>query len=296
MNMIHRAKMPPTAMASVTGLALILGLGLSSCSKAVEQNATEETATSKLRTEQAANEPVMNEQDPSAKCESPAQGHVGLSRGTEGHFPGYDRYLRWSPREPEASVATSEPLLNRPDKIHTTRKAGSAGYRDGIRWEDTVILGQGQNASCSGGSARHDRQSDLTSCGTGSKAAPAPIWLQNVYGELTGDDDVKDLGSGVIGGTECDHFAFRTKETDWQIWIAQGPTPYPCRYVITTKGVDQAPQYTLVVRDWKAGAGVAGGDFAFKPPAGAKLLDAKDIKALKEASDLPENYKIGETK
>ena len=106
----------------------------------------------------------------------------------------------------------------------------------------------------------------------------ADLLLQNVYDALMTDvTNVKDLGSGVIGGTECDHFAFRTKETDWQIWIAQGPNPYPCRYVITSKGVDQAPQFTMVVRDWKAGAGVAGGDFAFKPPAGAKKLDAKDI-------------------
>ena len=39
--------------------------------------------------------------------------------------------------------------------------------------------------------------------------------------------DVKDLGSGVIGGVECDHLAFRAKDTDWQIWIAQGEEPIP---------------------------------------------------------------------
>ena len=113
---------------------------------------------------------------------------------------------------------------------------------------------------------------------------------------MTDVTDVKDLGSGVIGGTECDHFAFRAKETDWQIWIAQGENPYPCRYVITSKEVDQAPQFTMVVRDWKAGAEVAAADFTFKPPAGAKKLDAKDLQTLKETSDLPENYRIGETK
>ncbi|MFL6733219.1 MAG: DUF2092 domain-containing protein, partial [Sphingomicrobium sp.] len=82
-------------------------------------------------------------------------------------------------------------------------------------------------------------------------------------------------------------------ETDWQIWIAQGQNPYPCRYVITSKEVDQSPQFTLVVRDWKAGAAVGQSDFAFTAPPGAKLLQAEDIQALKETSDLPENYKIG---
>jgi hypothetical protein len=104
---------------------------------------------------------------------------------------------------------------------------------------------------------------------------------------------VKDLGSGVIGGKECDHLAFRAKDTDWQIWIAQGNEPYPCRYVITSKSVDQAPQFTLEVHDWKAGSAAAQSGFSFTPPAGAKRLDAKDIEALKDTSDLPENYRTG---
>ena len=105
--------------------------------------------------------------------------------------------------------------------------------------------------------------------------------------------DVKDLGSGVIHGTECDHLAFRTEEVDWQIWIAQGANPYPCRYVITSTGVDQAPQFTMTIRDWKSGSAA---DFSFKPPAGATKLDAKDLETLKETSDLPENYRIGAAK
>jgi len=98
----------------------------------------------------------------------------------------------------------------------------------------------------------------------------------------------------VIGGVECDHLAFRAKDTDWQVWIAQGKNPYPCRYVITSKGVDQAPQFTLTIREWKAGAEVPAADFSFKPPAGAKRMDVKDLAALRETSDLPENFKIGE--
>ena len=102
------------------------------------------------------------------------------------------------------------------------------------------------------------------------------------------------MGSGVIDGKECDHLAFRAKDTDWQIWIAQGATPYPCRYVITSKGVDQSPQFTLTVTDWKPGG--AGGKFTFTPPAGATKVDVKDLETLKETSDLPENYRIGAEK
>ena len=66
----------------------------------------------------------------------------------------------------------------------------------------------------------------------------ADLLMSDPYKELMPlVTDVKDLGSGVIHGIECDHLAFRTKEVDWQIWIAQGARPYPCRYVITSKKV-----------------------------------------------------------
>ena len=40
----------------------------------------------------------------------------------------------------------------------------------------------------------------------------ADLFLTRAYDEITGDvTDVKDLGSGVIGGIECDYFAFRAK-------------------------------------------------------------------------------------
>ena len=80
--------------------------------------------------------------------------------------------------------------------------------------------------------------------------------------------DAKDLGSGVIGGTECDHLAFRTPDADWQIWITQGDKPRPCRLTITSKMVALAPEHTIEVRDWKDGSAVATDDFSLKIAAG----------------------------
>jgi hypothetical protein len=100
--------------------------------------------------------------------------------------------------------------------------------------------------------------------------------------------NTKDLGSGVIGGKECDHFAFRNEEVDWQIWIAQGDQPYPCRYVITSKTIDQAPQYSVQVRDFKAGSEVAADDFAFHDAANAKKIEVVD---LGDIDELPSQFK-----
>ena len=105
--------------------------------------------------------------------------------------------------------------------------------------------------------------------------------------------NVKDLGSGVIGGVECDHLAFRTKEVDWQIWIAQGPRPYPCRYVITSKLVANGPQYSVRIRDWKTGNDVAPDDFSFKNSTNTKKVEMKD---LRDTDELPTIFAKGASK
>ena len=100
----------------------------------------------------------------------------------------------------------------------------------------------------------------------------------------------RTLGSGVIRGVECDHLAFRNAEVDWQIWIAQGQARYPCRFTITARDVPQTPQYTVEVREWRAGA-PAETDFSFTAPSGAREIDLDAFRA--EVGDLPPNFSIG---
>jgi hypothetical protein len=186
--------------------------------------------------------------------------------------------------------------LSRPDKIRATRSAG---------FVNTEILFDGKTVSLLGKDANVYVQVDLP--GTieqlvdtlrdkyGKPLPGADLLMPNVYDVLMADvTDIKDLGSGVIGGIECDHLAFRAKEVDWQIWIAQGKRRYPCRYLITSKGVDQAPQYSIEIRDWKAGDEVAVDDFSFKAPADAKKIDVKDLKNMKGADELPSDFSTGE--
>lgn len=122
----------------------------------------------------------------------------------------------------------------------------------------------------------------------------ADLLLSNSYNDLMyGVIDIKDLGSGVIGGVECDYLAFRTNDVDWQIWIAQGKRPYPCRYVITSKHLSSGPQYTIQFRDWKTDSEVAATDFRFKNPTKANKVELKDLKGT---ADLPDNFKKGGAK
>ena len=122
----------------------------------------------------------------------------------------------------------------------------------------------------------------------------ADLLLSNSYDALMADVvDVKDLGSGVVGGVECDYLAFRKDDVDFQIWIAQGKHPYPFRYVITSRLVSGGPQYSVQTRDWKTGGEVSATDFSFKNPTKADKVELKDLKG---ANDLPDHFMKGDAK
>jgi hypothetical protein len=182
--------------------------------------------------------------------------------------------------------------LTRPDKMRATRAGGFANVEMIFDGKTVTLLGKEANLFTQvdlPGTLDHlvDELRDKY-----HRPVPgADLLLSNVFDQLMPDVvDVKDLGSGVIGGTECDHLAFRTKEVDWQIWVAQGEYPYPCRYVITTKQVAQAPQYSIQIRDWKTGNEVAADDFSFKNATKAKEID---LKQLADIDELPEHFAVG---
>lgn len=176
--------------------------------------------------------------------------------------------------------------LNRPDKIRATRANG---------FTDVELVFDGKTLSVLGKNANVFLQKEIP--GTIDSLIdelrdkyqiplPAADLLTSDPAKplMDGVTDIKDLGSGFIGGRECDHFAFRAPEVDWQIWIAQGEQPYPCRYTITSKTVAAAPQYTIDVRSWRTGAEAGSGNFAFTAPAGATQLT---IEKVTELGDIP---------
>jgi hypothetical protein len=184
-------------------------------------------------------------------------------------------------------------MLKRPDKVHATRNAGFANVEMLFDGTKLTVLSKDANRYTQievPGTIDHlvDELRD-----TYKKPLPgADLLLSNMYDTLMPDVvDSKDLGVGVIGGVTCDHLAFRTNEVDWQIWIAEGDKPYPCRYVITSKGVAGNPQYSVQIRDWKTGGDAASEDFAFKNPTDATKVPLEDLSG---SEDLPEHFVIGD--
>jgi hypothetical protein len=192
-------------------------------------------------------------------------------------------------RQKLALASSGNMSLNRPDKLRATRHGGFADVE--VVFDGKTLTLHGKTANLYGqidapGSIDHlvDELREKY-----NRPIPgADLLLSNVYDELMSQVvNVKDLGSGVVGGVECDHLAFRKKEVDFQIWIAQGARPYPCRYVITSKLVAGAPQYSVQIRDWKTGNDVAADDFSFNDPGNAKKMNLKD---LPDTDELPKLY------
>ena len=169
--------------------------------------------------------------------------------------------------------------LNRPDKLHATRRGGFANVELVFDGQTLTLLGKNANSYAEVETpGTIDHLIDELRTKIGRPVPAADLLMSDVYKQLmTSVVDTKDLGSGVIDGVECDHLAFRTEEVDWQIWIAQGKRPYPCRYVITSTKVAGGPQYTIDVRGWKTGSEVALDRFSLHLPAGAKKVNPGDL-------------------
>lgn len=105
--------------------------------------------------------------------------------------------------------------------------------------------------------------------------APASdLVYKNAYDVLM--DGVTDgfvVGKAVIEGVRCDHLAFRAPHVDWQIWVQEGAQPLPRKFVITTRDLDNAPQFGVTVTRWNLKPAFGAQTFAFTPPAGAKKVD-----------------------
>jgi hypothetical protein len=194
-----------------------------------------------------------------------------------------------STQQQKIGLASSGTLtLNRPDKLHTTRTGGFANVEMVFDGKTLTLLGKNANLYAQvEAPGTIDQLVDVLRDKYHRPVPAADLLMSDPYKELMPlVTDVKDLGSGVIHGMECDHLAFRTKEVDWQIWIAQGARPYPCRYVITSKKVTGWPQYTLDITAWKVGSEVASDGFKLEVPADAKKLAADQVPDLDDVPGL----------
>jgi hypothetical protein len=189
-------------------------------------------------------------------------------------------------------TSSGQVLLDRPNKLHATRHGGYADvdvYFDGKR---ATIYGNNINAFASQDvQGTIDQLIDKLRSELGIDAPGADLLFNHSFEGMTADVmDARHIGRGVVDGVECERLAFRNSDTDWQIWVEVGPKPIPHKYVITSKTMAGAPQYTLRILDWKSNTQPPADAFAFRPPADAKQID---LKALSGIDEVPPGKPVG---
>ncbi len=182
--------------------------------------------------------------------------------------------------------ASGEVTMSRPNKFRISRTGGYADVELISDGSNVTVFDRGGNRFAQVPAVgSFDTLVDKLRTETMLELPGADLLLSKPYEELmAGVLEAKHLGRGVVGGVECEHLAFRNLDTDWQIWVEVGDRPLPCKYVITSKAVGAAPQYTLRFRDWKTGVSPAPEAFAFKPPEGASGVA---ITLLKDIDEIP---------
>ena len=184
-------------------------------------------------------------------------------------------------------ASSGDATLSRPNKIKLSRQGGFTDF-DLISDGKTVTVNgnkAGLYATTEAPASLADLVQKLDDIGIKSPAAD--LLGPDAYDQLIdADADGKVIGTGYVDGKECTHVAFRSSNVDWQLWVETGDAPLPCQYIITTKHVAQAPQYSIRFSGWSTGVAPAADTFAFKPTAGAKQVKLDELSGIDELPDL----------
>jgi hypothetical protein len=91
---------------------------------------------------------------------------------------------------------------------------------------------------------------------------------RNSTGDITAATNV---GPSQVGGVTCEHYAFRQRDADWELWIQQGNYPLPRKVVIKTLTDEARPRFASVLT-WNLAPSFNDAAFTFVPPPDAKRI------------------------
>lgn len=84
------------------------------------------------------------------------------------------------------------------------------------------------------------------------------------------------VGSARINGVRCGHYAFRTEETDWEVWIELGDRALPLKFAVTDRTQDALPRFEALLT-WSTFERFDDRIFSFDPPDSASEIPLKPL-------------------
>lgn len=178
--------------------------------------------------------------------------------------------------------SASQVVMERPRKFHVSRKGMFADLE--LFYDGTLLTLYGKKINAYAQFEVVGTTDDairVVEFETGLAAPGADLLFSVPYAILSsGVVSSAYLGTDYVNGIECHHLAFREDKVDWQIWVQTGDTPLPLKYIITSKWLTGAPQYSVQLRDWNTSPTLNADQFRFLPPKGAQNLANIEVDAL----------------
>ena len=166
-------------------------------------------------------------------------------------------------------------VIERPGNLYVRRQGALADAEFIFDGKVLTLYGKNHNVYAQIGSPGTIDDAIETMRGKIGLAAPgadllyADPYPSLAYGVVSG----AYLGTAYVNGVECHYLTFREAKVDWQLWVQTGDAPLPMKYVITTKWMTGAPQFSVRFRGWNTKPQIEAGRFRFSAPQGAKRLD-----------------------
>jgi hypothetical protein len=175
-------------------------------------------------------------------------------------------------------------LVELPSRFFVTRQGKFADAQLFFDGSKLTLFGKTENAYVQKDLAGTiDQAISALEMESGLSLPGADLLLSDPYAVLSsGVISSGYYGKGYVGGVECHHLAFRTAKVDWQIWVKDGAEPLPMKYVITTKWVTGAPQYSVELSNWNTKPMIAADRFKFAAPQGARKLQRLAVDEMGE--------------
>lgn len=176
-------------------------------------------------------------------------------------------------------MSSATVVLVRPARFYLTRHGRYADVEAFYDGKTITLYGKNMNAYMQkDASGRIDDALDVLEKTIGIGMPAADLMLANPYKALiSGVTSSGYYGVEYIAGVPSHHLAFRTPVVDWQLWVKADGDPVPMRYVITTKDVANAPQYSVQFSNWNFKPKMTADRFTFVAPKGATKLDAMPV-------------------
>jgi hypothetical protein len=171
------------------------------------------------------------------------------------------------------SVA-ADVVVRRPNKIHAER-AGDLVSQDFYYDGETLTLYNPSDGvyATQPAPGTIEELLDYTREALGLAIPVSDLVYRNAFAIMIQDvTSAIVLGKTMIGGVTCNHLAFSRPDVDFQVWVADGDQPLPCKYVVTDTSTPALVSTVTVMSSWNVAPAVTDASFKFVAPEGARSI------------------------